>query len=323
MKIGAMIPDRRDSTSVYRGVGPLAALRKMYDVHTEYLKEVSWHALRDCDVFFAQRPCNDQHLAAIKMAIDNRIPVWVDFDDDLTAIPEWSPTSMHYAALGPNTVAAAAMADLVTVSTRKLTEVYRSKPGGQVFIVPNAIDTDWLPVPKVKPTKRGHKLVAWRGSSTHRWDLNLLWPAVQDIEAKRDDVRFCFFSDNPPWFIEFMKYESEFIPWMEYPRYMSALANMAPDVVVVPLYDCPLNRAKSNVAALEAIWAGAYVVAPNWEEWNGNFIFHYADPSEIAKGVIDCFVCNGVDRSTLPDSRHLSVQATYRYNILTNLMESR
>lgn len=249
MIIGAIIPDRRDSTSVYRGVGPLSALRRDYGHQTVHLRSIEWSTLREIDVLFMQRPCLPEHLQAIRAAHASNVPVWVDFDDDLASIPEWNPTTMLYNAkkYGANTLEAAAMADLLTVSTRRLLEVYKPLDGVAV-VVPNAIDTQWLP-PNPRPRDPAKKIVLWRGSGTHRWDLNLLWPAVQEIESRRDDVRFVFMSDNPPWFVEYMRTDAEFIPWMDYPSYMRALNEVAPDVVVVPLYDCPLNRAKSNIAA--------------------------------------------------------------------------
>lgn len=322
MIIGAIIPDRRDSTSVYRGVGPLSALRRDYGHQTVHLRSIEWSTLREIDVLFMQRPCLPEHLQAIRAAHASNVPVWVDFDDDLASIPEWNPTTMLYNAkkYGANTLEAAAMADLLTVSTRRLLEVYKPLDGVAV-VVPNAIDTQWLP-PNPRPRDPAKKIVLWRGSGTHRWDLNLLWPAVQEIESRRDDVRFVFMSDNPPWFVEYMRTDAEFIPWMDYPSYMRALNEVAPDVVVVPLYDCPLNRAKSNIAALEALWAGAHVVAPDWEEWRSACIAaNYTDPAGIARCIEKCF--EETCKPLFPTDCCLTLQTMNRHHLLINLMESR
>lgn len=324
MIIGAIIPDRRDSTSVYRGVGPLAALRRDYGHQTVHLRSIDWSTLREIDVLFMQRPCLPEHLQAIRAAKANNVPVWVDFDDDLASVPDWNPTTMLYNVkkYGPNTLDAAAMADLLTVSTRRLLEVY--KTDGNAVVVPNAIDIEWLPY-NPKPRDPSKKIVLWRGSGTHRWDLNLLWPAVRQIEVNRDEVRFVFMSDNPPWFVEYMKTEAEFVPWMDYPSYMRALNDIAPDVVVVPLYDCPLNRAKSNIAALEACWAGALVVAPDWEEWQGNgFIFRYAEKERMARDIERALTFTHTNSFFVahPEAA-LTTQTANRHNLLIKLMESR
>jgi hypothetical protein len=54
-----------------------------------------------------------------------------------------------------------------------------------------------------------------------------------------------------------------------------------PALVMVPLWDCPLNRAKSNIAWIEGIYAGAACLGPDWDEWKRPGIIHYQSPKDF------------------------------------------
>ena len=52
---------------------------------------------------------------------------------------------------------------------------------------------------------------------------------------------------------------------------------ISPKYSVFPLVDTPFNRAKSNIAYLEAIMCGAIIVAPDWQEWRHPGVINYTD----------------------------------------------
>jgi hypothetical protein len=74
-----------------------------------------------------------------------------------------------------------------------------------------------------------------------------------------------------PWYMragEEAKKRISFQPYnTDYFGFMGQFKRMKPWTHIVPLTDNPFNRAKSNISALEAIYAGAIPIVPDWEEW--------------------------------------------------------
>jgi len=58
-------------------------------------------------------------------------------------------------------------------------------------------------------------------------------------------------------------------------QYMAAYGHLGPWVSVVPLEDTAFNRAKSNLAWIEATCAGALTLAPMWPDWLKPGVFTY------------------------------------------------
>jgi glycosyltransferase involved in cell wall biosynthesis len=106
-------------------------------------------------------------------------------------------------------VAAAEVADLVTVTTPALAEVM-SGINPNVRIIPNYIDRAMFDLPgggqHVPPTRMvepggwsrmragwpgpEQMLIGWGGSSTHRVDFDVAWPGLQRLLSKRPEVCF-------------------------------------------------------------------------------------------------------------------------------------
>lgn len=58
-------------------------------------------------------------------------------------------------------------------------------------------------------------------------------------------------------------------------EYFQVLSRMDASIMVVPLVDNPFNRAKSNIAQIEAAVAGAVAIVPDWYEWKHNGSMNY------------------------------------------------
>jgi hypothetical protein len=65
--------------------------------------------------------------------------------------------------------------------------------------------------------------------------------------------------------------------------YMGVFRQLAPFIHIVGLEDNPFNRAKSNVAWVEASAAGAVVLAPDWPEWQRPGVQTYTDPEDFER----------------------------------------
>ncbi len=161
-KLAVCCPHPEDGTSLMRGIGPLAAMARqdrrlqldLCQQHPDGSPALSWDWLIRSDALFLQRPYSALDVGAAQTARAFGRPVWVDWDDDLSCIPDSNfyrqfhdPAEMkiYMARLW-------ALADVVTVSTEHLRERLlengfapgTSKPirvqmdGGKVRVLPNA-----------------------------------------------------------------------------------------------------------------------------------------------------------------------------------------
>src|SRR5574343_1695194 len=118
-QIAAIVPSNPDGCAFYRGLGVMNELRRL-DIDTKQLTgKLSWMSLSDCDIGFMQRPYTTQHLELAKL-IKQQMPLWIDYDDLLTAIPESNPAYVDYSETRIDDILR--LADVVTVSTEMLKE---------------------------------------------------------------------------------------------------------------------------------------------------------------------------------------------------------
>src|ERR1035437_2744530 len=114
-------PDKTDATSFYRCAGPFSALRKTNpEIQFVYPSEMNWTYIKNSDVVFLQRPFNDEHVRVAELAKEMRVPLWIDYDDNLLELPADNPVQAIYneTKVQNNIRYMLAIADHVTVSTQ-------------------------------------------------------------------------------------------------------------------------------------------------------------------------------------------------------------
>jgi hypothetical protein len=250
---------------------------------------ISWAEFRSNDIVFMHRPCLPQHVGMMQRAQDLGLKVWVDYDDWLWDIPIDNETFMTYET--PNIRQTLDMivkhADIVSTSTRQLRSLLNIVRGGNdVLLTPNALPLDWFNRWReryMKPRDPNKTVIAWRGSRHHQRDLLHAREAIINVSKQFPNLHFEFIGFFP-WFIA---QETEGVlpgsvianneegsatfknrPPTEVTLYFKHIIDSAPDIVMTPLYDSMFNKAKSNIAWIESMWAGAKsVIAPDWEEW--------------------------------------------------------
>ncbi len=285
IRVMVVCPAPDDATSFYRGVFPLALLQsQMPDLSLIYVNEVKASTVRMCDIVFMQRPFAAQHLAAARIVKSCRTPLWVDYDDDLLAVPPDNPTFTIYGKESTQKQVARiiAMADIMSVSTPHLG--LKFKPlNPNIVVIPNALD-DTIFTPREPRRVPRPKLVLWRGGGTHHKDLSTV--GTQLIEASHDPDRadwlFQFHGFNPWWITERMRERqticSEGIPILEYRDFLHALH---PALMIVPLVPSEFNLSKSNCSWIEGVFAGAAVIAPDIPEFQQPGIIRYSGPEDF------------------------------------------
>jgi hypothetical protein len=293
------VPNPLDATSLYRAIGPFQTLkRQLPSVDLMINPDMAWPVLKGADMAFFQRPFTPDRLEAIKMCRVNSKPVWVDYDDNLHAIPicnrkfplYGNPQTQHTIAT------IIAMADVVTASTTHLAESmktllkcfpdqpeYHLNPN-KIGVIPNAYDPELHPSLLAQKGIR-EKLIVWRGSDSHCKDLHVYTNAIADCMV---DQEWTFeFVGEPFWLmIETLKKVSKtgrlIVTGAQDPvSFFKYLDKRSPALMIVPLEDIAFNRSKSNIAWIEATAAGAITLAPDWDEWRKPGVITYSDPLDF------------------------------------------
>ncbi len=99
-----------------------------------------------------------------------------------------------------------------------------------------------------------------------------------------------YFQGYNPYFItermpEHKALTNTHIPIDTYFRHIHSA--IRPSLCIVPLWDSPFNKAKSNIAALEAAFAGAPALVPDWAEWKLPGSIRYSSVEDFEKKLDD------------------------------------
>lgn len=269
LKILAICPNPLDITALYRVTGPLGALHRSGKLEVAYNDKLDYLQMINTDIVLIQRPSDNRFKEYCTFVKNWGKPLWLDFDDDLLEVPEDNPAAAHYKQDTTKDIVKAClkMCDILTVSTQAIADSYQ-KWAPNTFMVPNALDLDTLPKRDINWNKRS-TVIAWRGGSTHE----------KDVWTVRDQL-LTVAKDNPIWKFVFMGYDFNWLKWVmkadqyvyipkaDPAAYMKNLLKVSAPIHIVPLEDNLFNRAKSNIAMLEATWAGSAVIAPEMPEWD-------------------------------------------------------
>lgn len=293
--IGACLPSMTDSTSYYRGLGPLGQMCKESNLVVHVLDRYNWATLRQLSCLFMLRPFNKNHVEIFEEAKFNNIPVWIDYDDLLMDMPMSNPSYFTYQK--KNTKAQIDFmvknADVVTVSTQFLAQslVHLNQ---NIVVLPNGVDIDAFPYRKINPAPRA-KSFFWRGSPTHHKDVWSYADEIVSASEELQDWKFHFIADSLWFLTERMRDEQCYVmEGLPIERYHAHIWRINPSACIVPLHDHPFNRSKSNIAYLEAAFSGAMAIGPDWEEWRHPGVLLYTDQKSfreammvVARGEID------------------------------------
>lgn len=289
INIMCYIPDSLDATAFYRSSGVFGPLKKTMDINYKITNQATdWNLFNDCDILFMQRPWSDECITMMWLAKNHKIPVWVDYDDELLAIGPNNKAFFTYQIpkLRENVSTFRKEADVVTVTNEFLAGHIDNR---NTIVVPNAwpdhiLDPDRVPEPP-------QNTVLWRGGDSHAKDLMNVCPQMLNLARKYKDWKFKFMGDSPSyWFIVEKLFQEkceniEALGGTHLIGYYKSLRSMASKIHIVPLFNDLFNRSKSNCAWLEASWAGSTVVGPDFKEWERPGIVRYNTPDGFEEKV--------------------------------------
>lgn len=297
IRIAAIIPDREDPTSWYRGVGPLSEIEKRReDIELTFPANINWSTLKFCHILFMQRPHLPDYFNAMVMAKDHGIPTWIDFDDDNLAVGKESPVYHLYnqVAIKDTIVKLTRYAEIVTVSTKALKDkydIYRPE-GRECILLPNALD-DRLLIHRNLQDRSRDKMALWRGTMTHHKNLFYLKDEIIKIANENSQFKFTFLGWEPLFITEYIK-NFQFIGTHSIIDYHKVLIQLHPHLMYYSLANNDHAQARSHVSWLEATFAGIPFIGPKHPEFNRPGVFQFANNKEF-KDVLEAALKGDLD----------------------------
>jgi hypothetical protein len=317
-----------DSVSWYRGLGALANLRRMCpQLNIIISKHYSWTTLNMCDGIYMQRPVGEEELEILKMAKMIGRKVWIDHDDDLFNIPTDNMAGAYFQGdkIRQRIVDIAHWADIVSVQSEYLKKWY-SEYNKNITVIENAMDVELFKFRTDIPPKR-NKVVMWRGSMTHHRDVDTVRVEILDLVKKHPDWMWAFLGDSL-WFLsDYIPHDKLILkPAQDVVVYHNFIHQLAPSVVMVPLHDSQFNRNKSNIAWMEASFAGARTVAPKWPQWEQPGVLTYSTPEEFHRNMDTAMTFNVETPAydswqTVKEKFNLTKVNEKRFDLLCELFE--
>lgn len=272
MRILFLTENKQDATSFYRGAGIVSDLSKKLKSVIDILNwdevVLGWNHFAQYDLIYMQRPLTKSAVEAATYLKIMGKKIWIDWDDDYINIPTWHFFVLQLQSYIENIKTLAGLADIITVTTKSLYDVYIAF-NSNVHIIPNAI-------PEVLFTKTVNNNsggVFWRGSHLH---FPNLMNYVNEIQKCTEISQIKFMGLNP-YFLTSYKLIAE----MDVYNYFNHYKNLSPKFTFVTLIDHPFNRGRSNIAWIEATMAGAVCLAPDWEEWQMPGIIRYSSREDF------------------------------------------
>jgi hypothetical protein len=272
-KLGMAVPGASDAQSLMRGYGPLSQMAKAdrrlklvpAPRNGEGANEYDWAWLIQLDALLIQRPFSAVHAQVVVLAQMLGLPVWIDWDDDLTQVRRTNPNYHYYAdpELKGRLKFMTEAARVVSVSTPALAQ----RVGPKARLVRNA---QMWPVSSAAP----ERVVVWRGGGGQRENILSVLDAIERVARLPQLANWSwhFLGEVPAEVGErlaFLEASERIVTgfWADPFTYMRTLHALAPYVVLVPMEDTAFNRARSASPVLEATSAGAVALARNLPEY--------------------------------------------------------
>ncbi len=261
-KILVVSPDLSETSSWYRAAGPMSYLAKTGQVECTFCTpdmKLAWPMIMKHDILLILRPAFPSYAYLCRRAKDMGLKVWVDHDDNLLSLPYAHPEWNHFSSdqVRDSILECMRLADVITVTTKNLRGAFQNIKGitNDIRVIPNAIDDYLFPEPKA-PRQAPNKIIAWRGGNSHAQDLAIVKDDVRKLVEL--GYRFVFFGMKPHVLEPVLPLGTwSHIEWNgEVDTFLRKLSDLNASFHMVPLENNDLNKAKSNIAWLEASWHG-------------------------------------------------------------------
>lgn len=295
------------------------------------------------DIFVAPRVADESFLGTMDVLKKDGKKVVVEYDDNIFKVSPYSP---HYEENGTEEVKvklptgeilplwedgkninikenrkrvealkiAVEKADMVTVTTDILAEVYRPY-NKNVKVLPNCVDMDiWKKLPL---QRNGTVNLTWFGGHSHYEDWLILAPVLPKIMEKYKNVNLILMGAKfDATLKDLPKDRIEYHPWVPTPAYPYKAAILDPTIALIPLQDSEFNRCKSSIKWVEmsALKVPSVVsqVSPYKEVYNGkNAAFVENNEPQAWIDAISHMIENPQDRESIGNEAYKTVEEDF------------
>lgn len=273
-----------DTTSWLRAYGPMSLMRDRVEIVEPKIdiKQtastgwwVNWPNWVGIDVCLMHRPFGPIAYAIMQNCKLHGVPLWVDHDDDLLAIPDQNPYARIHKD-GEQKQASVEWsyknADILTCSGEAMLHDLKTKYGRDDAI---HITTGFDPrLARFKKPFTGNRKMGWRGSGSHKSDLEHFRPQLEHCMQDYADIEWYFWGIDPRDIFK-SDIEGEFSPQRNFFDFIQNMTEANCSRHFVALEDNKFNRVKSNLSWLDATLAGSAVLAPMFPEFLLPGIYNY------------------------------------------------
>jgi len=214
---------------------------------------ISPEQLREADIVLVQRQMAGMlsFSALIQQFKEQPPKIVFDLDDALTLLPKTHRAYQSYERLVPQIEEYLQRADLVTVSTPQLKELYCSF-NKNIVVLPNALDSELWSLPNARTDTSGKIRILFSGTLDHEQDLRLIEEALLEVlAAYPHKIEFLYWGNVTERLRSLPQVRSIHEFTASYPQYAALLQKLSISFAIVPLEDTPFNRAKSPIKWLE------------------------------------------------------------------------
>ena len=274
------------------------------------------------DVIIFHCPHSKRDFEAMCTAKDYNVKVVIDYDDLIFDVPNVNRASAFYNREGTQEaiINCYKIADAVTVSTDALADEIEKMFGKRPTVINNAHNDLCLPgLSKFNQPQNGVNTILWRGSETHIGDLMRYRDAFEQYE----NIDWNFWGGVPDLAIS-SKYGGRMESWTHkgwepgIPNYFRNLKNLKPNFVLVPLELGRFNDCKSNIAYLEATYAGAVCIATEVKEFDRLGVVTFENTSELTN-ILEQVNSGEIDWQTYHMEAVADLEKNYRLSKVNQL----
>lgn len=268
--INVLTSDPDDGVSFYRVWGPMKQLRINTDVQLISEPNINWRTMSNCDIIYMHNPYSAAHLHIIELAISQKVPVWVDYDDNLYEIPEWHYSYTKLAASNHKAymLKIINLCTIITVSTEQLRLRLISLTNRDVILVENYLPFPYEPWPLEVQQPEPVFKVMWRGGKAHHIDVAAYLEIIEQFAANHSgSIEFhCIGEPSALFTLPAISAHAKVViyPIMELTQYFKFLASHPAHIGIVPIYESEFSNCISNNAWKEFLHGGMLTVMPDW-----------------------------------------------------------